>query len=60
MLMDNSVVVSKAIQTRLDKGESKLEAAVQDTCNVAKAVFVSILTTVAGFVALLTLSGAYR
>lgn len=60
MLVDNSVVVSDAIQARLNQGESQLDAAVHGTKDVAVSVFVSMLTTVAGFAALLTLSGTYR
>ncbi|AOT69383.1 efflux RND transporter permease subunit [Geosporobacter ferrireducens] len=60
MLVDNSVVVSDAIQTRLDNGEDRLKAVVNGTQDVAVPVFVSMLTTVAGFLSLLTLTGAYR
>lgn len=60
MLVDNSIVVSDAIQTRLDNGEDRLNAAVNGTRDVIVPVFVSMLTTVAGFLSLLTLTGAYR
>lgn len=60
MLVDNSIVVSDAIQTRLNSGLSSMEATVLGTKDVAVPVFVSMLTTVAGFLSLLTLSGAYK
>jgi len=60
MLVDNSIVVNDSIQTRLDHGEDRFNAAVHGTAEVAVPVFVSMLTTVAGFSSLLTLSGAYK
>jgi multidrug efflux pump subunit AcrB len=60
MLVDNSIVVSDSIQTRLNEGGTPLEAVVQGTKDVAIPAFVSMLTAVAGFLSLLTLSGAYK
>lgn len=60
MLVDNSIVVSDSIQSRLDSGEDRYTAAVKGTEAVARPVFVSMLVAVAGFSSLFTLSGAYR
>ncbi|MDD2620838.1 MAG: efflux RND transporter permease subunit, partial [Syntrophomonadaceae bacterium] len=60
MLVDNSIVVSDAIQTRLDSGQDRYDAAVKGTMAVAQPVFVAMLTAVAGFSSLLTLSGVYK
>ncbi len=49
MLVDNSIVVSDAIQNELDAGEKKLEACVQGVKSVALPILTSTLTTIAAF-----------
>lgn len=49
MLVDNAIVVSDAIQVRLDNGEDKLNACINGTKEVALPVFSSTLTTIAVF-----------
>lgn len=60
MLVDNAIVVSDSIQTKLDEGMERKEAAIQGTADVIVPVFISMLTTVSAFASLLALSGAYR
>ncbi len=60
MLVDNAIVVSDAIQKNLDKGMERLDAVIQGTESVIVPVFVSMLTTIAGFASLFTLPGAYH
>ena len=60
MLVDNSIVVSESIQTKLDQGENQLSAAVKGTKVVARPVLISMLVSIAGFSSLLTLTGAFR
>lgn len=60
MLVDNAIVVSDSIQTKLDEGIERKEAAIQGTADVVVPVFISMLTTVSAFASLLALSGAYR
>ncbi|MGE5630434.1 MAG: efflux RND transporter permease subunit [Caulobacteraceae bacterium] len=62
MLVDNAIVVSDAIQVRIDKGQEKMEACVEGVKEVAVPVFTSTLTTVGAFIPLLMLpsvSGEY-
>lgn len=62
MLVDNAIVVSDAIQVRLDRGQDKMEACVGGVSEVAIPVFTSTLTTVGAFIPLLLLpsvSGEY-
>ncbi|MFH1462885.1 MAG: efflux RND transporter permease subunit [Pseudomonadota bacterium] len=49
MLVDNAVVVLESIQTCLDRGMSRKEAAIEGVGEVAAAVTASTLTTVAVF-----------
>ncbi|QOR34030.1 efflux RND transporter permease subunit [Clostridium sp. 'deep sea'] len=49
MLVDNAIVVSDAIQNRLDDGEEKLNACVNGVKEVAIPVLTSTLTTIAAF-----------
>lgn len=49
MLVDNAIVISDAIQVRVDQGESKLDACINGTKEVAFPVLTSTLTTVAIF-----------
>lgn len=56
MLVDNAIVVSDAIQVRLDDGEEKLNACVAGVKEVAIPVLTSTLTTVAAFLPLLLLN----
>lgn len=57
MLVDNAIVVSDAIQARIDSDENKFDACVKGTGEVAIPVLTSTLTTVAAFVCLLLLPG---
>lgn len=57
MLVDNAIVVSDAIQVRIDKGEERLKACVEGAREVAIPVLMSTLTTVGAFLPLLLLSG---
>ena len=57
MLVDNAIVVSDAIQVRIDNGEEKLKACVEGAKEVAIPVLMSTLTTVGAFLPLLLLSG---
>lgn len=49
MLVDNAIVISDAIQVRIDQDESKLDACINGTKEVAFPVLTSTLTTVAIF-----------
>ncbi len=60
MLVDNAIVVSDAIQVRIDNGEEKLSACVNGTKEVALPVFSSMLTTVAIFCVFYVLPGTMR
>lgn len=55
MLVDNAIVVSDAIQVRLDRGEDRLEACISGALEVAMPVLTSTLTTMAVFLPLLFL-----
>ncbi len=57
MLVDNAIVISDAIQVRIDDGEHNLDAAVNGAKEVAIPVLTSTLTTVFAFVPLLVLPG---
>ncbi|MHB1393188.1 MAG: efflux RND transporter permease subunit [Clostridia bacterium] len=62
MLVDNAIVVSDAIQVRIDNGQDKMEACVEGVKEVAIPIFTSTLTTVGAFIPLLMLpsvSGEY-
>ena len=56
MLVDNAIVVSDAIQNRLDEGEERMEACVNGAKEVLVPVFSSTLTTVATLSPLLMLN----
>ncbi len=56
MLVDNAIVVSDAIQNKLDDGMDKLEACVQGTKEVIISILSSTLTTVAAFSPLMMLN----
>ena len=60
MLVDNAIVVSDSIQTKMDGGMDRKQAAIEGTSEVAVPVFISMLTTVSAFASLLALTGAYR
>ena len=60
MLVDNAIVVSDSIQKNLDAGMERHTAVVKGTESVIVPVFVSMLTTIAGFSSLFTLPGAYH
>ena len=49
MLVDNSIVVSDAIQNYLDEGEKRMDACVRGIRSVALPILTSTLTTVAAF-----------
>ncbi len=55
MLVDNAIVVSDAIQVRIDQDEDRLSACVDGTLEVAMPVLTSTLTTMAVFLPLLFL-----
>jgi len=57
MLVDNAVVVSDAIQVRIDEGEDKVSACVGGVKSVAFPVLASTMTTVAIFVIFYALPG---
>jgi multidrug efflux pump len=57
MLVDNAIVVSDAIQVRLDSGQERLQACADGAKEVAVPVLTSTLTTVGAFMPLLLLSG---
>lgn len=57
MLVDNAIVVSDAIQVRIDNGQEKLQACAEGAREVAVPVLTSTLTTVGAFIPLLFLSG---
>lgn len=56
MLVDNAIVISDAIQNRINRNEEKLTACIDGVREVALPVFTSTLTTVAAFLPLLLLS----
>ncbi|WP_077609650.1 efflux RND transporter permease subunit [Clostridium sp. Marseille-P2415] len=60
MLVDNAIVISDSIQTKLDQGKDRVSAAIEGTQEMVVPVFISMLTTVSAFASLLALSGAYR
>ncbi|MDW7670124.1 MAG: efflux RND transporter permease subunit [Bacillota bacterium] len=55
MLVDNAIVVSDAIQVRMDLGEERLVACIRGTRDVSVPVLTSTLTTVGAFLPLLML-----
>ncbi|MCR4440801.1 MAG: efflux RND transporter permease subunit [Peptococcaceae bacterium] len=57
MLVDNAIVISDAIQVRLDREEERMQACVLGTKDVAIPVLSSTLTTVAAYIPLATLPG---
>ena len=56
MLVDNAIVVSDAIQNKLDGGVERLEACVSGTKEVIISILTSTLTTVAAFSPLILLN----
>lgn len=56
MLVDNSIVVSDAIQNYLDAGEKRMDACVQGVKSVALPILTSTLTTIAAFAPFLFLN----
>lgn len=62
MLVDNAIVVSDAIQKRIDEDEERLNACINGVKEVAIPILTSTLTTVAAFIPLLfiyTFTGDY-
>jgi len=57
MLVDNAIVISDAIQVKIDAGIDRVKAAYEGTVEVAVPVFTSTLTTVAGYYPLMLLPG---
>jgi len=55
MLVDNAIVVSDAIQVRIDQDQDRMKACVEGVKEVAIPVLTSTLTTVAAFIPLITL-----
>ncbi|MBA1336610.1 MAG: hypothetical protein HPY66_3045 [Firmicutes bacterium] len=56
MLVDNAIVISDAIQNRMDRGDGRMDACVEGVREVAAPVFTSTLTTICAFMPLLFLS----
>ncbi len=57
LLVDNSIVVSESISSKLEEGFSRMQAAIQGTNEVIGALLGATLTTLGVFVPLLGLSG---
>ncbi len=57
MVIDSGTVVLEAVQTHIDNGKSRLEAAVAGTAEVAQAVFASVLTGIAVFFPIVFVEG---
>jgi len=57
LLVDNSIVVLESIQRRRDQGLDEIEAAIQGTGAVARAVVASTLTTICVFVPIVFVEG---
>ncbi len=57
MLVDNAIVVSDAVQVRIDAGEDRLSACINGTREVNLPVLASVLTTVAIFIMIYFLPG---
>lgn len=57
MLVDNSIVVSDSIRSRLDQGEDRMSACVNGTKEVALPMFASLLTVLTAFTPLLMVPG---
>jgi len=57
MVIDSGTVVLEAVQTHIDRGKSRLEAAVLGTAEVAQAVFASVLTGIAVFFPIVFVEG---
>ena len=55
MLVDNAIVVSDAIQVRIDREEDRMKACVDGVMEVAIPILTSTLTTIAAFIPLITL-----
>jgi multidrug efflux pump subunit AcrB len=55
MLVDNAIVISDAIQVRIDQEQERMEACVEGVKEVAIPVLTSTLTTVAAFIPLIAL-----
>lgn len=58
VLVDNAIVISDAVQVRMDNGEPKLDAAFNGTAVSSIPIFTATLTTVAAFSPLLGVPGA--
>lgn len=58
ILVDNSIVISDAIQVKINAGEDRLRASYEGTVEQAGPVFSSTLTTIAAFAPLVVLPGA--
>ncbi len=57
MVIDSGTVVLEAVQTHLDAGKSRIEAAIAGTAEVATAVVASVLTGVAVFFPIVFVEG---
>ena len=58
MLVDNVIVISDAVQVRLDEGMDKIKAAYEGAKTTAIPILAATLTTVAAFSPLLSIPGA--
>ena len=57
MLVDNAIVVSDAIQVRIDNGQKRLDACIEGALEVSRPVLTSTLTTICTFMPILLLGG---
>lgn len=58
ILVDNAVVISDGVQSRIDSGEGRVQAAIGATKAFSVPIFSATLTTVASFLPLLMIPGA--
>jgi multidrug efflux pump subunit AcrB len=57
MIVDDAIVVGENVYRRMEEGEDPETAAVEGTVEVGRAVFATILTSIAAFLPILLLSG---
>ncbi len=57
MVIDSGTVVLEAVQTHIDGGKSRFDAAVAGTAEVATAVFASVMTSIAVFFPIVFVEG---
>jgi multidrug efflux pump subunit AcrB len=59
IVVDDAIVVSESVYTRVQRGETGIEAAVRGTQEVGVPVVFAVLTTIAAFLPLLFVPGRY-